>query len=50
MNMGSTIIGVGTRKSKEAIDLKLKISTTDNSYVISIKDTEIEKGSFGFYK
>ena len=45
---GSTIIGVGTRKSKEAIDLKLKISTTDNSYVISIKDTEIEKEALDF--
>lgn len=45
---GGTIIGVGTRKSKEAIDLKLKISTNNNSYVISIKDTEIEKEALDF--
>lgn len=43
-----TIIGVGARKSKETIDLKLKINTNKNSYIICIRDTEIEKEALDF--
>lgn len=46
-----TIIGVGSRKGKELIDLKLKIITNNSNkkiYMLSIKDSEIEKEAIEF--
>lgn len=45
------IIGIGSRKGKELIDLKLKITTNNSNkkiYTISIKDSEIEKEAIEF--
>lgn len=50
-DQNGTIIGIGARKSRETIDLKLKINTINpnkNSYIICIRDTEIENEALDF--